>query len=168
MNRGLMPPQSTANPYQGRTWTYCIDVVPTTSGAVKAAIAHGADHAAFIMKHAFFEADLSVPASPTAAAWSATASLLGQRVKVHRTGTRADGGDWAVSDLIRFRFRLDPAMPPNVRKVVDAMVQKYSAYITVGPFDWQGGPQALAASAPRKRPAAAGGEPAVRKRPARR
>ncbi|CAK0822592.1 unnamed protein product [Prorocentrum cordatum] len=166
MNHGLMPPQSEANPYKGRSWACCVDVVPMASSAIKAAIAHGTAHATFVLKRAFFEADLAVPASPTAAAWTASASLLGQRLNIHRTGTRADAADWAVSDLIRFRPRLDPALPTNVRQEFDALANKHSAYITIGPFNWEGDAEAV--TAPKRRPTAADGERVARKRPARR
>ena len=123
------------------------------------------------MQHGFFQVDLSVPASTSGAAWNATATLLGQRLKIARTGVRADGGTWNVADLIRFRVRVDPALPTEARKQPNALLAKHAAFVTEGPFDWEGvANQQSATMAAKKRPAAAAAAdgPAPRKRPARR
>ncbi|CAK0902823.1 unnamed protein product, partial [Prorocentrum cordatum] len=174
LTHGLIPPQGDSNPYKGRSWTFVVDVVATTNAAQESALTHAMKLAQAILEQAYFHVDISAPASPTATAWTAAASALVNRLKISRSGPRADGGEWAMQDLIRFRLRIDPAMPVDVRKNIDTLAAAQSAYMTVANFDWQTPssssptpPSSSATPAARKRPAAAVPGSAVCKRPAR-
>ena len=68
---GLIGPQAAMNPYKGRGWTYIYEVVPKTPAACTAAITHASKYMKAIMKQAYLETDLSVPATDKAGAWAA-------------------------------------------------------------------------------------------------
>ena len=106
-------------------------------------------------------------------AWCANASMLNQRLKLTRTGQKADGKTWESSDLVRFRVRVAAGVPPKARQSLNGFMKRYPSLFNEVNFDesilTEDGVTSRASPSSLKRPAAkvAASAPA-KKKPARR
>ena len=125
-----------------------------------------------LLHSAFIEADIAVPATEQSGAWSSNASLLNQRLKLTRTGQKADGKTWESSDLVRFRERVADGVPRKARQSLHCIMKRYPSLFNEVNFDetsiTDDAAAIRASHGPLKRLASKAAPVSAMKRPARR
>ena len=125
---GLVPPQAENNPFKDKSWSFLLVV---SAGTLKAAGEFAVSKGMAIMKHGFLHADLSVPRTTKAGAWTAKAELGQNRLLLRRSGDKQVGGTWALTDCINFRFNINKKLPPILRKPWATLQGQHSNFITM-------------------------------------
>ncbi|CAK0871499.1 unnamed protein product [Prorocentrum cordatum] len=127
---GLQPPQSGRNPTSGRSWAFVAAAYGDSVKAATLATEHVAARAVDIITHCFLKADLHIPATDTAGAWTAKSTLLNNRVSIRRTGTMTNGQTCELSDLINLVYTIHPNVPTKVARTLKDFFGAYPSIIT--------------------------------------
>ena len=128
---GLVPPEANKNPYKSVSWVW-LEIAYATKAAY-------ANHASLfvvqklksVMEQALFNVNVQVAAVDNKSAWSATAVIEGNRIKITRSGSKIAGGTYTIQELFQVKLRLESTLPPNIKKVLNSLAKTYSAVTTV-------------------------------------
>ena len=128
---GMLPPETSKNPYQHISWIWMLVGYSTKKTGAKSAADFVAKKLVAVMKASMLECDIRVPAVPGKSPWSASAEIDGNRVKMVRSGTKLDGGTYEITELFNFTVRLATDLSPGVRAVMKTFATKYSKVMAV-------------------------------------
>ena len=123
-----------ANPYRGRCWTYVFEVVPKNSAGMASVSTHFDRFVQTMMMEAYLHADIKVPATRLANAWTSQAIHVKRRLDMHASGMGQDGGKWTATESIRFQVRIERTVPAKAHYLLDAMIKAHDTLFTVAKF----------------------------------
>ena len=124
-----------ANPYRGRCWTYVFEVVPRNAAGKASVATHFDQFVQSMMMEAYLHADISVPATPLASAWTSKAIHKKRRLEMHSSGMNPAGGKWTATESIRFQVRMERTVPAAAHYLLDAMIVAHDTLFTVAKFN---------------------------------
>ena len=128
---GFQGPNSGANPYQGITWCRIDACYGTTQTKARHAITFQAKQLVTMMEKCFLNVDdVQVPKEADKGAWSATSTVLGQRVQMVREGTKMAGGTWKRSQRLNFILKVPKNVPKAAAKILRTFAEQHSEVVT--------------------------------------
>ena len=128
---GLKGPDAHQNPTSGASWAFVAAPYANTATAAKQTVQYVSDLGLALLKQAFLEVDLDVPAETNKSAWGAKAERLTHRVKLTRTGEKIAGGSFQVVELVNFRIALASNLPKTVLDSWKTFAAKYPEIVTL-------------------------------------
>ena len=132
---GLVPPETNKNPYKSISWVYMLIAYGINATSSKRAATFVADKIVAVLTQALLEVNVEVHSSDTKTAWSASASIEGNRIKITRTGTKLAGGTYTIQELSHIKFRLESTLPPNIKKIFTGFAKPYASVITISEIE---------------------------------
>ena len=132
---GLKGPDARRNPTSGASWAFVAAPCANAAAAAKQTVQCVSDLGLALLKQAFLEVDLDVPAETGKSARSAESERLQQRVKLTRTGENIAGGSFQVVELVNFRIALAGNLPKTVPDSWKTFAAKCPEIITLATED---------------------------------
>ncbi len=84
-----------------------------------------------MLEKCFLNVRATVPATTDKAAWTATSTVLGQRINMVRTGTKLDGGTWTRSQLLNIAIKIGDNVLPVAAKIFKDFQAKHNQVVTL-------------------------------------